>query len=45
VIIAITPAVAAAGDAMPNGSELEVAPESVIVMAAVPGAATIAPVT
>lgn len=32
-----TPAVAAAGEAIPNGSELEAVPESVTVMVAVPG--------
>jgi len=45
VIIATTPAVAAAGDAIPNGSELDFAPEelSVTVIAAVAGCATSAP--
>jgi hypothetical protein len=37
--------VAAAGDAIPNGSEFEVVPESLTVTATVPGVAAIALVT
>jgi len=45
VISATTPAVAAAGDAIPKGSEFEVVPESATVIAIVPGVATMALVT
>jgi hypothetical protein len=45
VIIATTPAVAAAGEAIPKSSELEIAPEelSFTVIVAAPGCATSEP--